>query len=115
MPVRSWPMRSLLLILLPACAAPAQTVTPHPKLAGLRESWLSAMKEIDVPGAAVVVVKDDKVILLESMGVRDVASQEPVTADTIFYIASCTKSLNAMAALALVGQGKLELDAPVER
>jgi CubicO group peptidase (beta-lactamase class C family) len=109
-------MRSLLLILLLlARAASAQTVTPDPKLAGLRESWLDAMKEIDVPGAAVVVVKDDKVILLEPMGVRDAASRKPVTADTIFYIASCTKSFNAMAALTLVEQGKLELDAPVKK
>jgi CubicO group peptidase (beta-lactamase class C family) len=108
-------VRSFLLVLLMTFAVPAQTVTPDPKLAGLRESWLSAMNEIDVPGAAVVVVKDGKVILLEAMGVRDVASRKPVTADTIFYIASCTKSLNAMAALTLVEQGKLELDAPAKK
>src|SRR4030095_14438866 len=91
------------------------TQMPHPQLAGLRESWLSAIAEIDVPGAAVVVVKDDKVILIESMGVRDAASQKPVTPTTIFYIAACTKSFNAMAVMTLVEEGKIELDAPVKK
>ena len=82
--------------------AVAQTVEPDPKLAGLRESWLSAIAELDIPGAAVVVVKDGKVILVESMGMREMGSQKPVTPDTIFYIASCTKSFNAMAVMTLV-------------
>jgi CubicO group peptidase (beta-lactamase class C family) len=104
-----------LFVLILTHVAVAQTVQIDPKLAGLREAWQSAIAEMDIPGAAVVVVKDGKVILLEPMGVRDVASNEPVTPDTIFYIASCTKSFNAMAALTLVEEGKLELDAPVKK
>src|SRR5688572_27801128 len=104
----------LLLLVLTRVAA-AQTAATDPKLAGLREAWQSAIKEMDIPGAAVVVVREGKVVLLETIGVRDVTSNKPVTPDTIFYIASCTKSLNAMAALTLVEEGKLELDAPVKK
>ena len=103
------------LLSLLCSPAHAQGVEPDPKLAGLREAWRSAIAEIDIPGAAVVVVKDGKVVLLESMGVRDVASNKPVTPDTMFYIASCTKSLNAMAVLTLVEAGTIELDAPVKK
>ncbi len=110
--------RCALICALVVCLARpslAQKVEPDPKLAGLREQWISAIKEIDIPGAAVVVVKDGRVVLLETMGVRDVESKEPVTADTIFYIASCTKSFMAMTVLSLVEEGKVELDAPVKK
>ncbi len=85
------------------------------KLDGLRERWLSAMKELDIPGAAVVVVRGDKVILTESLGVRNLETNQPVSPDTMFYIASCTKSYMAMAVLTLVEEGKIDLDAPVKK
>jgi CubicO group peptidase (beta-lactamase class C family) len=107
-----------ILILLSCCPATviagAQT-PPDPKLAGLRERWTDIMKELDVPGAAIVAVRGDQVVLLEPLGVRSVDSNEPVTPDTFFYIASCTKSFMAMAVLTLVEEGKIELDAPVKR
>lgn len=86
-----------------------------PRLAGLRERWLGAMKEMDIPGAAIVVVRGDKIILVESLGLRNVETKQPVTPDTIFYIASCTKSFMAMAVLTLVEEGKIDLDAPVKK
>lgn len=100
------------IVLLSAALVQAGT---DPKLAGLRERWLNAMKELDIPGAAVVVVRGDQVILLESLGVRNIDTKQPVTPDTIFYIASCTKSFMAMAVLTLVEEGKIELDAPVKK
>jgi CubicO group peptidase (beta-lactamase class C family) len=86
-----------------------------PRLNGLRDRWLSAMKELDIPGAAVVVVRGDQVVLLETLGVRNVETNQPVTPDTMFYIASCTKSFMAMAVMTLVEQGKIDLDAPVKK
>jgi len=97
------------------CALVARAGDPPvpPELAGLRERWESAMASLDVPGLAVIVVKDDKVIYTETIGVRDPATNSPVTPDTMFYIASCTKSYLAMAIMTLVDEGKVYLDNPV--
>ncbi len=97
---------------------PSSTNSPPsvPKeMAGLRERWLEAMKDLDVPGMAVVIVRGDEVIYTETFGERDPEKHVPVTPDTIFYIASCTKSFMAMAVMTLVEEGKLDLDAPVKK
>jgi CubicO group peptidase (beta-lactamase class C family) len=73
------------------------------------------MKELNVPGMAVVAVKDDKVILVETLGFRDAEGQQPVTPETVFYIASCTKPFTAWGILSLVQEGKVYLDSPVKR
>lgn len=86
-----------------------------PELAGLKERWQSAMTDLDVPGLAVVVVKDDKVIYTETLGVRDPLKNTPVSPETMFYIASCTKSYVAMAMMTLVDEGKVALDDPVKK
>lgn len=98
-------------------AAPStHAADPVPKeFEGLRERWESAMKDLDVPGMAVVVVKDGKIVFTETLGVRDPATNAPVTPDTMFYIASCTKAYMAFAIMTLVDQGKIALDAPVKK
>ena len=65
---------------------------------------------LKVPGAALVIVKDDRVVLLKGFGVRDVEKGLPVTPDTLFGIASCTKTFTAMAAVISADEGKLSLD-----
>jgi len=95
--------------------SPAEKPGVPAEFEGLRERWESAMSSFDVPGLAVVVVKDDKVIYTETIGVRDPASGKPVTPDTYFYIASCTKAYLAMAMMTLVEEGKLSLDDPVKK
>ena len=52
---------------------------------------------------------------LGATGFRDVAAKAPVDADTVFRIASMTKSFTAMAILKLRDEGKLSLDDPAER
>jgi CubicO group peptidase (beta-lactamase class C family) len=66
-----------------------------------------------VPGLAVAVVKDGQVILCEGFGLRNMSSGLPVTADTLFPIASCTKAFTAMSVGLLVDAGKLDWDKPV--
>lgn len=89
-----------------------QTEVPK-ALTGLPERWLAAMDQFQVPGFAVIVVEDDKVIYRGCFGYRDVQRRLPVTPDTAFYIASCTKPFTAMGVLKLVADGKLGLDDPV--
>ncbi len=69
-----------------------------------------AMKEMEVPGAAVAVVKDDEVIYLKAFGVREKGKPESVTVNTVFPIASCSKAFTATAIGMLVDDGKLKWD-----
>ena len=67
-------------------------------------------KELGVPGVALAIVKDDKVILQKGFGLRDVERNLPVTADTVFAIGSATKAFTAMAAVISQDEGKLSLE-----
>ena len=66
-----------------------------------------------VPGCAVAVVADGKVMLLQGFGHRDLASQSPVTPDTLFPIGSATKTFTAALLASLAEACALGLDAPV--
>ena len=73
------------------------------------------MKAFEVPGLALSVVKDGRVLLAKGYGIRKMGSPEPVDAQTRFGIASNTKVVTATALALLVEEGKLEWDAPVIR
>ena len=68
-----------------------------------------------VPGAAWGIVVDGKVAHIGTGGFRNLANQQPVAGDTVFRIASMTKSFTAMAILQLRDAGKLSLDDPAEK
>lgn len=54
-----------------------------------------AMRRTGVPGLAVAVVHDDKVVYLKGYGVRKVGTNQRVDADTVFMLASVSKPLGA--------------------
>lgn len=68
-----------------------------------------------VPGAAVGVVVDGALVHVVTRGVQDLESAVPVTADSVFRIASMTKSFTAVAILQLRDAGRLSLEDPVEK
>lgn len=65
-----------------------------------------------VPGLAVVIVSDDRVVVQRAFGVRDLQTRQPVTLATPFNLASLTKPFTALAALRLSPGGRLRLEAP---
>lgn len=71
------------------------------------------MKDFEVPGIALAVVKDGKVLLARGYGVRTLGNPTPVDERTLFGIASNTKAFTATALGLLVEAGKLQWDAPV--
>jgi len=68
-----------------------------------------------MPGAVVGILIDGELAWVKPAGVRELDSRAPVTQDTVFRIASMTKSFTALAILKLRDEGKLSLDDPVAR
>src|SRR3954471_17232106 len=68
-----------------------------------------------IPGAILLIQQHGKPVYFESFGVRDVATQLPMTADTIFRLYSMSKPITSVAAMMLVEDGKLKLDDPVSK
>jgi len=73
----------------------------------------SVMAEWKVPGLAVSIVRDGRVIFARGFGYRDLAAKLPVTPHTVFGIGSCSKAFTATSLGILVDEGKLEWDKPV--
>jgi CubicO group peptidase (beta-lactamase class C family) len=74
-----------------------------------------ALKDFEAPGLAIAIVKDDKVLLARGYGVRTVGGDKPVTADTLFAIASCSKAFTAAAVAALIDDKKMAWDDKVSK
>ena len=72
-----------------------------------------AIKTFKVPGLAMAIVKDDKVIFTKGFGYRDVETKLPMTTDTLLAIGSASKAFTTFALATLVDEGKLEWDKPV--
>ena len=70
----------------------------------------TGMKEWQVPGLSLVIVKDGKVVVMKGFGVKDTVSKEPVDENTLFMIASNTKLFTATALAQLEYDKKLSLD-----
>lgn len=88
----------------------AQRPSPPPDLdAYVRQ----IMADYDVPGLALTIVKDGKVVVARGYGVRTLGQPAPVDAHTLFGIASNTKAFTATALGLLVDEGKLAWDDPV--
>jgi CubicO group peptidase (beta-lactamase class C family) len=68
-----------------------------------------------VPGAVVAIAKDGKLAYLQAIGFQDREKTIPMKTNSIFWIASMSKPVTSVAAMILVDDGKLDLDAPVAR
>lgn len=77
--------------------------------------WTPLMQEFLVPGLAVGVIKDGKVHAVATFGHRDVTHAKAVTPETMFYIASITKTYVASAFAVLAADGRVRLDDPVKK
>ncbi|MCW5979030.1 MAG: serine hydrolase [Bryobacteraceae bacterium] len=105
-------MANRILVLLAAAIAPLAGAELKGNLDGFDEFMAKAMQEFKVPGAAVAVVKDGKILLARGYGYRDVSRKLPITTETMFPIASITKSFTVTALGTLVDEGLLDWDKP---
>ncbi len=82
------------------------------ELAGFDRMMSSFMKEHDVPGAALAVGRRGRIVYARGFGFADVEKKDPVQPDSLFRIASLSKSFTAAAILQLQERGKLHLADP---
>ena len=110
-----------LALLLGAGCARAQspaTGAHHFSVAGLARVSDYIKNEIvtgKIPGAILLIQQHGKPVYYENFGVRDVATQLSMSADTIFRLYSMSKPITSVAAMMLVEDGKLALDDPVSK
>ena len=67
-----------------------------------------------IPGAAVALVHEGRVIFSQCYGYADAQKKVPITEDTYFMVGSLTKSFTALAVLKLIEQGKIDLNADIK-
>jgi CubicO group peptidase (beta-lactamase class C family) len=100
-----------LLASLTAFPAFAQSDARFEALATLTQA---KMKEFGIPGVALGVVHN-RTVTIRGLGITNVEDSLPVTAHTVFPIASISKTFAATAIMRLVEQGKVDLKAPVQK
>jgi CubicO group peptidase (beta-lactamase class C family)/pimeloyl-ACP methyl ester carboxylesterase len=105
----------LLIVGAPFCVAAAQEshVSSEQVTRAIQELEKLAQQKIQenaVPGLAIAVVFQDKVVYAKGFGVRDVNTNAPVDADTVFQLASVSKPIGSTVVAELVGEGKISWD-----
>ncbi len=116
-------LRSLPLILTALSLSAASLPTAKPEDAGMSTERLQRIQEMlqkhiragEMAGASAVVVRKGKVVYQTYQGVMDLESKKPVTADTMFRVASMTKPVTSAAIMMMIEEGKVHLNDPVSR
>src|SRR5436305_7620525 len=94
-------------------AAEKSRVTSEQVTHAIQELEQLAQKQIQenaLPGLAIAVVFQDKVVYGKGFGVRDASAKVPVDADTVFQLASLSKPIGSTVVAELVGEGKITWD-----
>lgn len=84
-------------------------------IAKLQSDIPDLLKQADVPGMSIAVIRGGKVFWHNNFGVKNLKSSQPVDDSTVFEAASLSKPVFAYAVLKLVEQGKIGLDVPLTR
>lgn len=107
-----------LFLLLATFAVPsafAQTGLPSDTVDQINGVIKSQMSKAKIPGLSLAVVTDLKLRWENGYGTADLENSVPATPDTMYRLASITKSMTAVSVMQLVEAGKLDLDAPIQR
>lgn len=113
MKVPGWIMTPALLAVVLVSAVRADTHTPPAPVADLDGIVGRTMMTFAVPGMAIGIVKDGRVVFAKGYGVRQLGAAAAVDPDTIFAIGSTTKAFTTAALSLLVDEGKMDWDGKV--
>jgi CubicO group peptidase (beta-lactamase class C family) len=97
-----------------SAVAPAAQTPPDTTFESLAELATAKMREYHVPGVALGVLRDGRVTI-RGFGVRSAEDAQAVTGDTIFPLASISKTVTTTTVMRLAEQGKIDLKAPVRK
>lgn len=101
---------------VPTWAAESSTACDDgasPHLAAIGKAMAAAVEAKEIAGAVTLVADGEKILHQDATGLADRERNEPLRADSIFWIASMTKPVTATAVMMLVDEGKLSIDDPV--
>src|SRR3954468_3308855 len=105
----------VIALILSIAAVPLKTVFAQDSaLAEIDRTMENYRVDAHIPGMVWAIVQDGHVIHMNEGGVQDIETNRPVTAETLFRIASMTKAFTALSILKLRDDSKLSLDAPAE-
>jgi CubicO group peptidase (beta-lactamase class C family) len=111
--------RALLLVtglaLSSAALAQPPVAEPPDPLAKTLDTLLAKLYAPDVPGAAVIAVRDGRTVLRMAYGIADLELRVPLQPDMVFRIGSMTKQFTAVAILMLLEEGKLAVSDPITK
>src|SRR5215212_3204005 len=111
-----------LAVLISCSGEPTTTVTPPPPeetpvtgaampgMGSFDQSVIDLMKKYNIPGGAIALSRDGKLIYARGFGYADVENKTPVQPDALFRIASVSKPITSAAVMTLIQDGKLKLD-----
>jgi D-alanyl-D-alanine carboxypeptidase len=105
----------VLAIAIPCIPIQPRSISAQTNLVSILDNRVAGiMKRQNIPGMAVVVIRDG-VVEFKGYGVKDLTTKQPVKPNTAFAIGSITKPFTAMAIMMLLEEGKLNLDEPIDR
>jgi CubicO group peptidase (beta-lactamase class C family) len=112
------PAKPVVAAAKPAALAPAkpeEVGMDSAKLAAIKPAMEELLKQNRGAGVVTLVARDGKLVHLDAAGMANSEKKKPMTPDTIFWIASMTKSLTSTAVMILADEGKLTLDEPAAK
>jgi CubicO group peptidase (beta-lactamase class C family) len=95
--------------------APLLASGAAPKIPAVSEAMSNAAEKGEISGAVTLVVTKDKILHCDATGLSDIAQKLPMGTDSLFWIASMTKPVTAVAVLMLQDEGKLNVADPVAK
>lgn len=108
-------LKHVLFCILSICLAVAQGDARAQAPLGLAASVQPFVDRAELAGAVMLVADRKKVLTVEAVGWEDIAAKKPMTANSIFWIASQSKPITAAALMILVDEGRVKLDDPIEQ
>ena len=94
----------------PANSVPAPDTQDVTSVDTCKTDLTRQLRTMDVPGMAAAIVKNGRIVCTAVAGMANIEQQRPVTPDTLFLIASVSKTITATALMQLYDEGKFQLD-----
>ncbi len=117
MPGSGWPTAiatiGVSVALVGVISTAAQQAPPAGEFSELEALARAELKSINAPGAAIAIVKGDRVVYQRGIGVADIETGQTVTPDMLFRVGSVTKMFTTAALVSLAEEGRIKLADPI--